>query len=114
MKWLASPIDRVAQRPHYEKIEPDHEREEIVVAFLSAHHGHVDCLISPNDLCILIEPATADFDECAELTVGVGMFCWFRSSLALTCIRWGGLYPALRLVLMPFKRSPWRPRASGR
>ncbi len=68
MKWLPDPTGRFPQRPYYEGNELDHECEGIVVAFLTKRHGRVDYPISTNDLCVLIEQSTTDFDEWADLS----------------------------------------------
>lgn len=59
---------RFSQRPHYEPQELDRECEQIITKFLKDKHGKVDFPVTTDDLTLLIERDTSDFDSYADLS----------------------------------------------
>lgn len=68
MKWVNDRTGRFSQRPYYEQQELDYECEDFVVAFLSGRHGVVVYPIATDDLTVLVEQVTSDFDLGADLS----------------------------------------------
>lgn len=60
---------RFSQRPHYEPQELDRECEQIITKFLKDKHGKVEFPVKTDDLTLLIERDTSDFDSFADLSL---------------------------------------------
>jgi hypothetical protein len=59
---------RFPQRPYYEQRELDLECERLIGAFLKRRHGEVRYPIRTEDLTVLLDQATSDFDSSADLS----------------------------------------------
>jgi Zn-dependent peptidase ImmA (M78 family) len=79
MKWVRDRTGRFAQRPHYMPEELDAACEAMVNEFLTERLGEVRYPIETNDLVVLVERETADFDMFAAFddddVEGVTYFC---------------------------------------
>lgn len=67
MRYVRDQTGRFAERPHYEPRELDILFERIAVEFLRSRHGKVAFPIATDDLTVLIERDTEDFDAFADL-----------------------------------------------
>ena len=67
MRWVPDNTGRFSQRPHYPPNELDIECEKVIETFLRERYGKVAFPITTDDLTILIEENTEDFDSCADL-----------------------------------------------
>jgi hypothetical protein len=68
VKFVRDTTGRFSQRPHYEPQELDRECEAIITKFLKDKYGKVEFPISTDDLTVLIERDTSDFDPYADLS----------------------------------------------
>jgi len=68
MKWLPDPTRRFARYPFYEGTELDLECQELVRTFLLKKRGAIAYPLSTEDLSLLIESATSDFDWSTDLS----------------------------------------------
>lgn len=68
VKFVRDMTGRFSQRPHYEPQELDRECEAIITKFLKDKYGKVEFPISTDDLTVLIERDTSDFDPYADLS----------------------------------------------
>jgi Zn-dependent peptidase ImmA (M78 family) len=68
MRYVPDKKGRFKERPHYDPKELDIEFERIVVDFLRSKNGVVIFPISTDDLTVLIERDTEDFDAYADLS----------------------------------------------
>jgi hypothetical protein len=89
MRWVPDSTGRFGVRPQYTGAELDAECERNVDGFLTVRYGKVNFPISTDDLTIMLEQATFDFDLYADLrslgadVEGVTEF----SSDRLPCVR---------------------------
>lgn len=68
MRWVRDKTGRFPQRPHYDPLELDYACESAITEFLSAKYGSPRYPVSTNDLEILVEGETQDFDLYADLS----------------------------------------------
>ena len=68
MIWVDDKTGRFKKRPHYSQEELDVECEKIVQTFLNKKYGKYKLPISTDDLAILIEQETEDFDSFCDLS----------------------------------------------
>lgn len=68
MNWIADSTGRLRERPWYDKSELDEMCERIIVDFLVGRHGHSEFPVSTDDLTVLIEQYTSEFDQYADLS----------------------------------------------
>jgi hypothetical protein len=68
VKFIRDTTGRFSQRPHYEPQELDRECEAIITKFLKDKYAKVEFPISTDDLTVLIERNTSDFDPYADLS----------------------------------------------
>lgn len=68
MKWVTDKSGRFKKRPHYTQEELDLECEKIIQDFLIRKYNKISFPISTEDLTVLIEEKTQDFDSSADLT----------------------------------------------
>ena len=69
MKYVRDTTGRFSQRPHYRPEELDRECETIITGFLKDKYGKAEFPVSTDDLTLLIERDTEDFDSYADLSV---------------------------------------------
>ena len=69
MRYVRDTTGRFSQRPHYQPEELDRECENIITKFLKDKHGKAEFPVTTDDLTLLIERDTEDFDSYADLTV---------------------------------------------
>ena len=67
MRYVRDQTGRFSERPHYEPKELDLLFERMIVDFLRSRHGKVEFPILTDDLTVLIERDTEDFDAYANL-----------------------------------------------
>lgn len=67
MIWVNDKTGRFKKRPHYLPEELDFECEKIVEDFLKNKYQKYELPIATEDLAILIEQSTEDFDSCCDL-----------------------------------------------
>ena len=68
VKWVRDITGRFPQRPHFEPAELDQESEATIASFLKQRHGTVAFPVTTDDLTVLLEQETADFDLYADLS----------------------------------------------
>lgn len=68
VRYVRDTTGRFSQRPHYEQHELDRECESIITKFLKDKYGKVEFPVSTEDLTLLIERDTSDFDSYADLS----------------------------------------------
>lgn len=68
VQYVKDKTGRFAERPHYEPKELDRECEQIITAFLKEKYGDARFPVSTEDLTVLIERDTDDFDPYADLS----------------------------------------------
>lgn len=68
MYWADDKTGRFSKRPHYLPDELDIECEKILKSFLENKYKKYEFPISTEDLGILIEQNTEDFDSCCDLS----------------------------------------------
>lgn len=68
MKVLPDKSGKYPVRVFYEQAELDNECEDLITSFLLKRNGEVKFPISTDDLTVLIEGKTADFDQQADLS----------------------------------------------
>jgi hypothetical protein len=68
MRWVKDTSGRFKQRPHYSPEELDFECEKIVKTFLQNKYGQIEFPLKTDDITVLIEEHTLDFDSFADLT----------------------------------------------
>lgn len=68
MRWAPDRSGRFAQRPFWLESELDNECERIVTDFLVQRHGTVVFPIATDDLTVMLEADTEDFDPFADLS----------------------------------------------
>jgi IrrE N-terminal-like domain len=68
VKYVRDNTGRFSQRPHYKPEELDRECEEIITRFLRERYGKVEYPVTTDDLTLLIERDTNDFDPYADLS----------------------------------------------
>ena len=69
MRYVRDTTGRFSRRPHYQPEELDRECENIITKFLKDKHGKAEFPVTTDDLTLLIERDTEDFDSYADLTV---------------------------------------------
>ena len=69
VRYVRDTTGRFSQRPHYKPEELDRECENIVTEFLKGKYGKAEFPVTTDDLTLLIEDATDDFDSYADLSV---------------------------------------------
>lgn len=67
VRYVRDATGRFSQRPHYKPEELDRECESIITQFLKDKYGKVALPVSTDDLTLLIERDTSDFDSYADL-----------------------------------------------
>ena len=67
MIWVNDKTGRFKKRPHYSPEELDFECEKIIKSFLESKYQKFELPITTEDLAILIEQNTEDFDSCCDL-----------------------------------------------
>jgi hypothetical protein len=68
VKFVRDTTGRFSHRPHYEPQELDHECQAVITKFLKDKYGKVEFPISTENLAVLIERDTGDFDPYADLS----------------------------------------------
>ena len=68
MIWVNDKTGRFKKRPHYSPEELDFECEKVVKNFLENKYQKYELPVSTEDLAILIEQSTEDFDSCCDLS----------------------------------------------
>lgn len=68
VRYVRDTTGRFSQRPHYKPEEIDRECESIISKFLKDKYGKVEFPVSTDDLTVLIERDTSDFDPYADLS----------------------------------------------
>lgn len=71
VRWVSDPYGRFKDRPHYELDELDSECEQLIEEFLidyRMHRGLVIYPITTNELCVLMDRETSDFDLYADFS----------------------------------------------
>lgn len=69
VRYVRDTTGRFSQRPHYKPEELDRECETIISQFLRDKYGKVEFPVSTDDLTLLIERDTEDFDPYADLSI---------------------------------------------
>ena len=69
VRYVRDLTGRFSQRPHYQPEELDRECENIITKFLKDKYGKAEFPVTTDDLTLLIERDTDDFDSYADLTV---------------------------------------------
>ena len=69
MIYIRDTTGRFSQRPHYKLEELDRECENIITKFLKDKYGKAEFPVTTDDLTLLIERDTDDFDSYADLSV---------------------------------------------
>ena len=69
VRYVRDTTGRFSQRPHYKPEDLDRECESIITEFLKNKYGKADFPVTTDDLTLLIERDTDDFDSYADLTV---------------------------------------------
>ncbi|MQW85990.1 ImmA/IrrE family metallo-endopeptidase [Sinorhizobium saheli] len=69
VRYVRDTTGRFSQRPHYKPEELDRECENIITSFLNDKHGKTEFPVTTDDLTLLIERDTDDFDPYADLSV---------------------------------------------
>lgn len=69
VRYVRDTTGRFSQRPHYSQAELDRECENIITIFLKEKHGEIAFPVSTDDLTVLIERDTDDFDAYADLSI---------------------------------------------
>lgn len=69
VKYVRDNTNRFSLRPHYLPLELDRACEQIITKFLNDRHERVNYPISTDDLTLLIERDTEDFDSHADLSI---------------------------------------------
>lgn len=69
MRYVRDMTGRFSQRPHYKSEELDRECESIITQFLRDRYGKIEFPVSTDDLTLLIERDTEDFDPYADLLI---------------------------------------------
>jgi Zn-dependent peptidase ImmA (M78 family) len=83
MKVIADKTGRFRNRIYYEQSELDYECEDIITKFLIEKYGFVKYPIKTDDLTIIIEQRTSDFDMYADLSnegVDIEGVTYFRNN----------------------------------
>src|SRR5208282_4225053 len=68
VKYVRDNTGRFSERPYYKFEELDRECEDIITRFLKERHGKVEYPVTTEDLTLLIESDTNDFDPYADLS----------------------------------------------
>lgn len=68
MRYVPDRSGRFSERPHYDASELDRVFERVAVDFLKARHGKLVFPFTTEDLTVLIERDTDDFDPFADLS----------------------------------------------
>ena len=68
MRWIKDTTGRFPERPYYRQEDLDGLTEEWVVGFLLRKYGKADFPVSTEDLTVMIECDTSDFDQYADLS----------------------------------------------
>lgn len=68
MFWVSDKTGRFRKRPHYLPEELDFECEKLIKNFLEDKHGKYELPIVTEDIAVLIEQNTEDFDSCCDLS----------------------------------------------
>ncbi len=68
VRYVRDTTGRFSQRPHYKPEELDRECENIITGFLKGKYGKVEFPVTTDDLTLLIERDTDDFDPYADLS----------------------------------------------
>ena len=69
VRYVRDTTGRFSQRPHYKPEELGRECENIITEFLKDKYGKAEFPVSTDDLTLLIERDTDDFDSYADLSV---------------------------------------------
>ena len=69
VRYVRDTTGRFSQRPHYKPQELDRECESIITEFLKDKYGKGEFPVTTDDLTLLIERDTDDFDSYADLSV---------------------------------------------
>ena len=69
VRYVRDTTGRFSQRPHFSPEELDRECENIITAFLKDKYGKSEFPVTTDDLTLLIERDTEDFDSYADLSV---------------------------------------------
>lgn len=69
VRYVRDTTGRFSQRPHYRPEELDRECESIITEFLKDKYGKPEFPVTTDDLTLLIERDTDDFDSYADLSV---------------------------------------------
>lgn len=68
MIWVSDKTGRFRKRPHYSQEELDFECEKVIKTFLEDKYGKYELPIASDDIAILIEQNTEDYDSCCDLS----------------------------------------------
>lgn len=68
MKWVPDKTKRLTLRPHFERKELDDLCDKFITEFLVERYGVIKMPIKTEDLEVLIEQETSDYDPFADLT----------------------------------------------
>lgn len=69
VRYVRDTTGRFSQRPHYKPEELDRECENIITKFLNDKYGKSEFPVKTDDLTLLIERDTEDFDPYADLSM---------------------------------------------
>ena len=69
VRYVRDATGRFSQRPHFRPEELDRECENIIAKFLKDKYGKAEFPVTTDDLTLLIERDTDDFDSYADLSV---------------------------------------------
>ena len=69
VRYVRDTTGRFSQRPHYKPEELDRECENIITKFLNDKYGKSEVPVTTDDLTLLIERDTEDFDPYADLSM---------------------------------------------
>lgn len=69
VRYVRDTTGRFSQRPHYKPEELDRECENIITKFLNDKYGKSEFPVTTDDLTLLIERDTEDFDPYADLSM---------------------------------------------
>ena len=69
VRYVRDTTGRFSQRPHYKPEELDRECETIITQFLRDKHGKIEFPVVTDDLTLLLERDTEDFDPYADLSI---------------------------------------------
>lgn len=68
MRWIPDRTGRFAERPYWSARDLDAQCERVIATFLRERWGEVSFPVSTEDLTVLVEGVTDDFDSFADLT----------------------------------------------